>query len=75
MTCDRCTKDTVSTILSMFNDENLCVACKETERKRPDYRQAEVRNLMEYAGRLRDVGRHTQARNVETLAAGLLEDG
>ena len=40
--CDRChsSLDGKSRQMSMFNTDCLCLACIETERQRPDYRQA-----------------------------------
>ena len=39
--CDRCgvTLDG-GRIMSMFNEQVICMACKEKEQKRPDYREA-----------------------------------
>ncbi len=39
--CDRCggTLDGGRT-MSMFNEQTICMACKEKERQRPDYREA-----------------------------------
>ena len=40
-TCDRCGGSLdEGRILSMFNQQTLCLLCKEKERKRPDYAQA-----------------------------------
>lgn len=71
--CDRCFKDTFSTIMSMFNTQIICPDCKEKETKRSDYKQAEARDLNEYAGRLRGLGMGIQAVNVENLAKSILE--
>jgi len=35
--CARCHKDTYVTIMSMFNTQEICMACKDSEEKRPDY--------------------------------------
>lgn len=35
--CDRCHKDTNVKIVSMFNTEEICLDCKDEEKKRPDY--------------------------------------
>jgi hypothetical protein len=35
--CQRCHKQTFSTILSMFNTEEICEECKTAEEARPDY--------------------------------------
>ena len=39
--CDRCggTLDG-GRIMSMFNEQVICMACREKEQKRPDYREA-----------------------------------
>ena len=38
--CDRCGAPLTVRIMSMFNEDVICMACKEKERKRPDYREA-----------------------------------
>lgn len=38
--CDRCFKETRSTIMSMFNTDVICMDCKSKERKRPEYKAA-----------------------------------
>lgn len=38
--CHRCGKETLCTIMSMFNTQMICMDCKEAEKKRPDYNQA-----------------------------------
>lgn len=40
MKCQRCGKETSTTICSMFNTEEICMACKEKERKHPMYEAA-----------------------------------
>lgn len=35
--CQRCSKETSITIISMFNMQEICKECKEAETKRPDY--------------------------------------
>lgn len=40
MKCDRCGKETTTTICSMFSTEMICMACKEKERKHPMYEEA-----------------------------------
>lgn len=40
MTCDRCGKETNAHIMSMFNTEEICLACKDAEKLRPDYKAA-----------------------------------
>ena len=40
-TCDRCGGSLdEGRIMSMFNEQAICMLCKEKERKRPDYAQA-----------------------------------
>jgi hypothetical protein len=39
-TCERCGKQTNVTIMSMFNTDILCSACKDTEREHPNYAEA-----------------------------------
>jgi len=36
-TCDRCDKETFSFTMSMFNTEDICMKCKEEEKKDPRY--------------------------------------
>jgi hypothetical protein len=38
--CDRCGKQALSTIMSMFNRDLLCKHCKQAERQHPDYEAA-----------------------------------
>ena len=38
--CQRCHKQTLATILSMFNTEEICLVCSEAEKLRPDYDEA-----------------------------------
>lgn len=38
--CQRCGKETICTIMSMFNTEMICLACKDAEKQRPDYKAA-----------------------------------
>ena len=40
MKCDRCRKETNVHIMSMFNTDEICMECKDAERKRPDYKDA-----------------------------------
>lgn len=35
--CERCGKETLMTIMSMFNTQTICMECKEEETNRPDY--------------------------------------
>jgi len=50
--CQRCCAKAGVYIMSMFNTELICMDCKDAEKKRPDYRAAEVQDLREYADRL-----------------------
>ncbi len=38
--CDRCGAPLTVSIMSMFIEYVICMACKEKERQRPDYRKA-----------------------------------
>jgi recombinational DNA repair protein (RecF pathway) len=39
--CDRCHKPTDGmTIMSMYNEQIICMECKGKERQRPDYQKA-----------------------------------
>ena len=38
--CDRCGAPLTVRIMSMFNEDVICMECKEKERQRPDYREA-----------------------------------
>jgi hypothetical protein len=38
--CPRCGKETLSTILSMYNTQEICKACEDAEKERPDYNAA-----------------------------------
>ena len=40
--CDRCGGSLDGgRIMSMYNEDCICMSCKEKERKRPDYKQAQ----------------------------------
>ena len=54
--CHRCGKATLGHIMSMLNAELICMDCKAAERKRPDYKQAEARDLDAYATRMGEAG-------------------
>lgn len=71
--CNRCWKKSDSYIMSMYNEDLICMECKQKETKLPDYKQAEAADLNAYAGRLRGLGMAPQAANVEKLAKELLE--
>ena len=38
--CDRCGAPLTVRIMSMYNEDVICMACKEKERQRPDYHEA-----------------------------------
>lgn len=38
--CDRCRKQTRVTIMSMFNEDVICMACLDREQKHPLYAEA-----------------------------------
>ena len=38
--CDRCGAPLTVRIMSMFNEDVICMDCKKKERERPDYRAA-----------------------------------
>mgnify|MGYP003659579498 FL=1 len=40
MICHRCRKETNIHTMSMFNTDEICMACKDTEKKHPDYDKA-----------------------------------
>lgn len=40
--CERCYKETTITIMSMFNTQTICMDCKDREKKRPDYKDAQA---------------------------------
>ncbi len=39
-TCDRCQVKTLSTIMSFFNQDVLCMDCKDKEKAHPRYAEA-----------------------------------
>ncbi len=46
--CDRCGGSLEGgRIMSMFNEDCICMKCKEEERKRPDYKQAQDADINE----------------------------
>lgn len=48
-TCDRCGRNlTGGRIMSMYNEDCLCMACKDAETKRPDYRETARRDVLQY---------------------------
>jgi hypothetical protein len=38
--CQRCNKETIGHIMSMFNTQLICFGCKDSESKREDYDRA-----------------------------------
>jgi hypothetical protein len=36
----RCNKETIGTIMSMYNEDMICMDCKTKETERPDYEKA-----------------------------------
>lgn len=38
--CDRCGAELTVRTMSMFNEDVICMVCKEKERQRSDYRKA-----------------------------------
>ena len=47
MECQRCGTETNSHTMSMFNMQDICLTCKEEERKHPKYDEARQRELEE----------------------------
>lgn len=51
-TCDRCGASLQEgRIMSMYNEDCICMKCKEEERKRPDYQEAQAKDIEEYIKR------------------------
>ncbi len=47
--CDRCGKDlSGGRIMSMYNEDCICMECKDKETKRPDYKETAKRDMDEY---------------------------
>lgn len=38
--CERCGKETLTTTMSMFNTQSICIPCKDEERNHPRYEEA-----------------------------------
>lgn len=38
--CDRCGTETIVSIMSMYNTQEICLNCKNKETQRPDYDRA-----------------------------------
>ncbi len=52
--CDRCGGSLEGgRIMSMFNEDCICMECKEQERKRPDYKQAVEKDTNEYLRKIK----------------------
>ena len=50
--CDRCGGSLrEGRIMSMYNEDCICIKCKEIERLRPDYKDAVQKDLKEYISR------------------------
>ncbi len=50
--CDRCGKDlSGGRIMSMYNEDCICMECKDKETKRLDYKEAVKRDMEEYLKR------------------------
>ncbi len=43
--CARCNVDVVTTMMSMFNTETICIPCKKHEEHCPDYKRAVAEEL------------------------------
>lgn len=43
--CDRCHKPTMSSTMSRFNTEMICLDCEDKERKHPKYKEAQEAEL------------------------------
>lgn len=47
--CDRCGKDlSGGRIMSMYNEDCICMECKDKETKRPDYKETAKKDMEEY---------------------------
>ena len=73
--CRQCDAENVPLIMSMFNENMICMGCKDAEKKRPDYKDAEAKDLNAYAERLRGLGMEAQAENVERIVNTLTKEG
>lgn len=45
--CDRCGAELKVRIMSMFNEDVICMECKEKETKHPDYEKARDADMAE----------------------------
>lgn len=66
--CASCHKKASVMIMSMYDDRMICMACKSDERTRPDYADAERKDLQEYASRLDSLGMAKHADSVREFA-------
>jgi hypothetical protein len=41
VTCDRCYKESLASIMSKFNNDRICMECKKKEREHPKYKEAD----------------------------------
>lgn len=72
--CQRCFNESAGHIMSMYNTSLICFDCKEAEKQRADYKEAEARDLRAYASRLRSTGMSKQADSVEEVANNLITE-
>jgi len=76
--CERCGKPTSGhTIMSMFNEDIICMACKEEERKHPDYKKAtdaELEALKGGNGNFKGIGYEKKAEGGEVEEYGIKYD-
>lgn len=69
--CARCAAETQMMIMSMYNTDWICMDCKDEERKRPDYNEAVIKDLLELADRMDDPRAAASIRKqAEKLRAG-----
>ena len=48
--CKRCQKETNCFTMSMFNTQEICMDCKEAEKKHPEYKRARDAELQAVKG-------------------------
>lgn len=46
-TCDRCDKESTTFTCSFFNEEMICMECKEKERNHPSFEEARMKERSE----------------------------
>lgn len=66
--CQHCSRESFALIMSMFDESMICMSCKDAEKKRPDYKAAERKDLQEYASRLEGLGMTAHAQSVRDVA-------